>query len=88
MERENGNCIPLFEGEVIMAWGFFRIGIFITAFLFGLLFSGSGGSSENLNKERSVAARQATPMRSTDSHYNLVRTEKHRFARNTRFTRM
>jgi hypothetical protein len=37
-----GNCVPLFEGEVIMVWALVRISIFMTAFFIGTTFVGSG----------------------------------------------
>ena len=58
-----------------MAWRYCRIAIFISAFLFGLLVFGSGGSSaeSKIGTEQALPrAREATEVNCTDTNFILI----------------
>ena len=55
-----------------MVWGVIRIAIFITAFLIGLLLSGSRGSSADLNSGPSQSERDTRERQCEGSTFSLA----------------
>ena len=55
-----------------MAWGYFRVVVFTTAFIFGLLFSNSGTVSSQSKTRSTQTVRETVKSRCIDKHFSLV----------------